>query len=272
MPIPSARLRSLIVIPLCAALALAVGCSTTNREQKLQQRLARFTPEKLYDQGRRSLRARDYEDAVRVFEALNARYPFTPEARQGRLDVIYSYYKLGEKESAKDAAETFIRENPTHPRIDYAWYLQGLVDFERTPYRVERWMGVNLSDRPPRSARDSFNALRTVVTRFPKSQYAPDARRRMIYLRNRLADYEVSVARYYMELKAWVAAAQRARQAIEEYDGAPAMKEALRTMHRCYTELGYTELADNTAKVFEANFPGEELKPAGKKARWKFWS
>ena len=187
---------------------------------------------------------------------MTARYPFTPQSRQGRLDIIYAYYKLGEKESAKDAADTFIRENPTHPRIDYAWYIKGLIDFERTPHRIERWLDVDLSDRPPATARDSFTALRTVVERFPKSPYAPDARRRMIYLRNRVAYYELSVAQHYAQRGAWVAAAQRSRRTIEQYDGAPAVKDALRIMYRAYNELDYAELAAEHGKGVPREFPG----------------
>jgi outer membrane protein assembly factor BamD len=263
-------LRGLLLLPL-AALVFTAGCQSNQARD--QQRLAKFTPESLYDRAQRDLRAGNYGDAVQVYEALTARYPFTPQSRQGRLDIIYAYYKLGEKESAKDAVETFLRENPTHPRIDYAWYLKGLIDFERTPHRLERWLDVDLSDRPPATARDSFLALRTVVERFPKSPYAPDARRRMIYLRNRVAYYELSVAQHYAQRGAWVAAAQRSRSTIEQYDGAPAVKDALRIMIRSYRELGYDELEANTAKVFQENYPDESMElPKRARAWWRFWS
>jgi outer membrane protein assembly factor BamD len=263
----SAARRGLLLLPLLS-LALIAGCQG-NRDQ---QRLSKLTPESLYERGQKAMRSTDFEEAVRVFEALSARYPFTSQSRQARIDIIYSYYRLGEKESAKDAAETFIRENPTHPRIDYAWYIKGLIDFERTPYAVERWLKVDLDARPPQSARDGFQSLRTVVTRFPKSIYAHDARRRMVHLRNRLANYELQIAHHYIDRNAWVAAAQRARQAVEQYDGAPATKEALRIMLRCYRELDYKELADNTERVFRENYPDEPLQPAESSGSWwKFW-
>jgi outer membrane protein assembly factor BamD len=262
--------RIALVLPLAAVLALA-GCAG-NRAKDNQQRLARFSPEALYQQGRKALRVRDYAEAVNVYEALTARYPFTPESQAGRLDIIYAYYRLGEKESARDAADTYIRENPASSRIDYAYYVRGLVDFERTPYAVERWLNVDLSERPPQTAKDSVQALRTVVTRFPKSPYAHDARRRMIYMRNRLAEYDLRVAEHYMLRSAWVAAAQRARQTIEEYDGAPAVKDALRVMIFCYRKLEYTELADNTVKVFKENFPDESPEMKGDDGKWyQFW-
>ena len=159
-----------------------------------------------------------------------ARYPFAAETRQSRLDVIYAYYRAGESESAIDAADTFISENPTHPRIDYAWYLKGLTDFERMPNFMERWFRVDLNKRPPTQARRSFLSFSTVVEQYPNSEYAHDARRRMVYLRNRLADYEIAVARYYVGRGAYVAAAQRAKVAIEEFDGAPAVRQALEIM------------------------------------------
>lgn len=246
--------RKLLLLALCANLLVA-GCAS-NRNSELR-RLSRFSPEVLYDEARSALKAHDYNNAVYRYEALAARYAPTPEARQARLEIIFAYYKLDEKESARDAADTFIKENPTHPSIDYAYYVRGLVDFERTPAKIELWLGGDPNARPPQTARDSIQSFRTVVEKYPNSIYAADAHQRMIYMRNRLADYELRVASYYMDRGAWVAAGQRARQAIEQYDGAPASKDALRIMIRCYRQLQYTDLADNTLKVFEANFPGE---------------
>jgi outer membrane protein assembly factor BamD len=271
MPLMSARsatMRLLVVLPLLASLMLA-GCASDRQ----QQRLARFSAQALYERGQKALRAHDYAEAVAVYEAMNARYPFAPQSRQGRLNIIFAYYKLGEKESAKDAADTFIRENPADSHIDYAWYLKGLIDFERTPYAFERWLGVNLAERPPDTALESFKSLRTVVQRYPKSIYAHDARQRMIYMRNRLADFELIVAHHYEERGGWVAAAQRAHQAIEQYDGAPATEEALRVLVRCYRKLDYKELADNTEKVFHENFPDKSLDSGPQRGGhwWKFW-
>ena len=260
----TARRHTLALPLLLLCMNLLLGACATHDNSRLQK-LSRNAPEVLYDEGRRALRAHDYSAAVDNFEALISRYPFTPEARQSRLEVIYAYYKQDEKESARDAADTFIKENPSHPSIDYAFYIRGLVDFERTPYKIELWMGGDPTARPPQTARDSIDSLRTVVSKYPTSIYATDARRRMIYMRNRLADYELRVADYYMRRGAWVAAAQRARQAIEQYDGAPAEKNALRIMILCYHKLKYADLADNTLKVFAENFPGESPELQGKK-------
>lgn len=235
------RSAPLRVLMLVAAMLLGSGAVTGCKmlpEKWQHKKEARVSgPEAMYTRAQEDLHSQDFNAGIRSLEALLARYPFTPQARQARLDLIYAYYRAHESESAQDAAETFIRENPTHPRIDYAWYLKGLNDFERVPNSLERWMGVDMTQRPPTGARDAFTALRTVVQRYPTSLYAHDARRRMVYLRNRLADFEINVAHHYEERGAWVAAAQRARQTIEQYDGAPAVKEALRVLVRSYHKL-----------------------------------
>ena len=164
----------------------------------------------------------DYPLAIKIYEALMARYPFAAETRQSRLDVIYAYYRAGESESAIDAADTFISENPTHPRIDYAWYLKGLTDFERLPNFMERWLRVDLNKRPPTEARRSFLSFSTVVEQFPNSEYAHDARRRMVYLRNRLADYEIArgeLLRRTRRLRRRRAACQGGHRRIRRFAG-----------------------------------------------------
>ncbi len=265
LPVPTRR-ATWRLLPLALALTVLAACTSNGNK------LSRLAPDSLYERASKSLRSGDYQEAIRVYEALTARYPFTDQARQSRLDIIYAYYKNREKESAIDAAETFIRENPAHPRVDYAWYLKGLVDFERTPNKVERLANISLDGRPPSTARKSFLALKVVVEQYPKSAYAADARRRMIYLRNRLADFEMQVARYYLQRNAWVAAAQRAQVSIEQYDGAPSTREALQILIECYQKLGYTELAANTQKVYEENFPAGSTDGTGGNSRWwKVW-
>lgn len=256
------------VVALCIALVALAGCRT-NRDRNL----SRQGPEALYDQAQRALKSYDFNSSIKLYEALTARYPFTNEARQARLDLIYAYYRAGESESAIDAADQFVRENPTHPRVDYAWYIKGLVNFERTPNILERLFNVDLTQRPPTTARKAFDAFRTVVEQFPKSDYAHDARKRMIYLRNRLAEYEVHVAEYYMKRGAYVAAAQRANGAIEEYDGAPATKDSLAILIQAYDRLGLAQLAEQSRKVYQANYQGEvrQAQAATEKHWWQFW-
>ncbi len=229
-------------------------------------------PDKLYEKGHKLLLGGDYRGAVRYYEALEARYPFSEQSRQGRLDILYAYYKAHEAESAVDAADQFIRENPTHPRVDYAMYIKGLVYFERAPNFLERWLHTDLTERPPQDVRRSFQAFQTLIERFPDSEYAHDARQRMIFLRNRLAEYEVHIANYYLRRQAWVAAIARARYCIENYDGAPAVQPALEIMIQAYRGLGLDDLAEHSLEVYALNYPGAEpAHHATKGAWWKFW-
>ncbi|HEV7717004.1 MAG TPA: outer membrane protein assembly factor BamD [Steroidobacteraceae bacterium] len=256
-------------VALCIVLVALSGCRTSK-----DRALSRQGPEALYKQASHSLKSYDFNAAIKIYEALTARFPFTNEARQARLDLIYAYYRAGETESATDAADQFVRENPTHPRVDYAWYIKGLVDFERTPNILERAFRVDLTERPPSTARKSFAAFKTVVEQYPKSEYAHDARARMIFLRNRLAEYEVHVAQYYMNRGAYVAAAQRAKGAIEQYDGAPAMKEALVILIESYDRLDLKPLAEQSRKVYQENYQGADVRQAQAevhKSWWKFW-
>jgi outer membrane protein assembly factor BamD len=253
------------------ALSMLSGCSLFHHHR--EDKLAKASPETLYKIAHQQLNSYDFKSAIKTYETLTARFPFTDQARQGRLDLIYVYYKQGERESALDAADQFVRENPTHPRVDYAWYVKGLVDFERVPNFLERRFHADLSQRAPSNARKSFDAFRTVVEQYPKSEYAFDARQRMVFLRNRLADYDVNVARYYMKRGAYVGAAQRAKQTIEQYDGAPAVRTALKILIDADDRLGLTPIADQARQVYAFNYPGGDQPAEAPKKRswWRLW-
>ena len=267
-PVPHLRRLVGVAGVLLATLVLLGGCALGRDDLDL----AKGGAGAVYERARKSLDNQDYENAIRLYEALVARYPFGAETRQARLDLIYAYYKGRESESALDQADTFIRENPTHPRIDYAYYVKGLVDFERSENLLERWFNVDLDARPPQTARRAFGSFRKVVEEYPKSEYAHDARRRMIHLRNRLADYEVYVAKHYVERGAYVAAARRAKDTVEQYDGSPAVRNALEILIVCYDQLEMKELAAQTREIYVANYGGEAEKVAPtKKPWWKLW-
>ena len=261
--------RRLVVLALCAASLGSAGC-----HRGLGKDDARMSnPEMIYERAHKELGNSNYETAIKLYEALEARYPFSDSARQARLDLMYAYYKNQEAESAVDAADQFIRENPTHPRCDYAYYIKGLVYFEATPNFVERLLRVDLTERPPVDGLKSFSAFQTLVQQYPHSMYAHDAERRMVYLRNRLADYELEVAEYYMRRGAYVAALNRAEFTMEHYDGAPSVRHALEIMIRAYRKMALPDLADKAEAVYHENFPAGDT-PAGKEKRkswWKFW-
>jgi outer membrane protein assembly factor BamD len=259
-----------VVLALCVVL---LAGSVSGCHARRDRALAKETPDVLYKKAHKALMAYDFNQAIKTYERLTASFPFTDEARQARLDLIYAYYRSGESESATDAAETFIRENPTHPRVDYAWYVKGLVDFERQPNAIESLFRADLSKRPPSQARKAFAAFKTVVEQYPKSAYAADSLQRMVYLRDRLANYEVHVASFYYKRNAFVAAAQRARGAIEQYDGAPATREALQILISSYDKMGLNTLAGQSREVYALNYTKDVrlAQAEDKKSWWKIW-
>jgi len=259
-----AFLRILLVTFLLGITAITAGCGS----QKAKRRNA-MTADKMYETAKKDLDNGDFGSAVKMYEDLESRFPFANVSRQGQLDLMYAYYKNRAPESAEDQADQFIRENPAHPRVDYAYYIKGLATFEGIPNFIERWFRADLDKRPPIDARKSFQAFQSLVTRFPNSEYATDARQRMIFLRNKLAEYEVAVAKYYLDRGAYVGSINRCKYALENYDGAPAIRDSLRVMVDAYSRLGMPDLSANASKVLEANFPGTSV--AEKKSWWRFW-
>jgi outer membrane protein assembly factor BamD len=261
----NSRTRILVLTTVAVLLGLS-GCGGN------RSRAPVGSAEKLYDMAKHASDNHNYKDAITYYEQLEARFPFSNPARQGQLDLMYAYYKNREPESAIDQADQFIRENPAHPRIDYAYYIKGLTQFERNPNFLERWFNADLSERPPIDARKSFQAFQTILERFPNSEYAEDSRRRMIFLRNRLASYEVYVAEYYLKRGAYVGAINRSKYAIENYDGAPQIKRALEIMAQSYRKLGMTDLAADTEKVLNENYANvDKVGTDEKKHWWKVW-
>ena len=255
----------LLIAALCVSAIALTGCT----HRKLQQ----SSPQALYQKAKHDLDDYNYNAAIKEFEQLTAVYPFTEQAHQAQLDLIYAYYRAGETDSAIDACKTFIRENPTHPRVDYAYYMEGLVDFPTKPNALEKLFRVDLSKRPPTTVRKSFAAFRTVVLQFPHSRYAADAHQRMIYLRDRLASYNIDVARYYLKRGAYVAAARRSKLVIEDYAGAPATQSALAILILSYERLGLKSLAAQARRVYAANFHGNVAEVAAVTQRpwWHLW-
>ena len=218
-------------------------------------------PEAMYVKGRNAMQGANYAGAIQAFMALQSRYPFAPETRQAQLDLIYLYYKSQQPESAVDAAEQFERENPTHPRVDYCLYMKGRVYFDQAPNILEKIFKVDLSVRPPKDTLKSFSTFQELIRRFPDSEYVPDARQRMVFLRNRLAAYENHVADYYIRRGAYIAAANRAKYALEHYPGAPQLQDSLKLMITAYDRLGMQDLAADARRVLNATF-GESAETA----------
>ncbi len=267
--------RVLALTSLAAVLAVTSGCGTFGwGKDDAEERLAKESPEQIFREARQDIRSGNFPTAIARYEMLEARYPFSEQAKQGQIDLMYAYYKNRASESAVDQADQFIRENPTHPRVDYAHYIRGLVYFESGANWLERVFEADIAKRPPHEARKSFQAFQTLVQQFPKSPYAADARQRMVYLRNRMADYEIEVARYNLKRGAYVGAANRARGVIEVYDGAPAVDDALQILAQAYRRLGVDDLAQVAENVRKANaLPDETAETRPDDDRWwRFWN
>ncbi len=234
-----------------------------------------WSASKLYYSAKEYLAEGNYTEAVKMFERLEARYPYGAYAQQSQLEVAYAYYKDAEPASAIAACERFIKLHPNHPNVDYAYYLKGLANFAEDTGLLAQLADQDMSERDPKSAREAFDAFKELVTRFPQSRYAEDAAGRMRYLVNNLATHEVRVARYYYKRGAYVAAAARGKYALENYRQAPALEEGLAIMAKSYDKLNLPDLRDDALRVLKLNFPNSLYVagdgPAQAKPWWKLW-
>ena len=246
--------RNLLALATMLALSVAAGCAGNEEEYSLASSI-----EDAYIDAQKAVTVGNYRKAIGIFEALQARFPFSNFATQIQLELAYAYYMDHRVEQAIDAADTFIRENPIHARIDYAIYIKALAHFERQQGMLERIFRKDIDKRPPRDGQLAFSLLSRLVDRYPASPYAADAQQRMIYLKNRLAAYENVVARFYLERDAYVAALNRAKTALETYHGANSGEESLQIMIAAYEGLGMTELAEDTRRVLRKNFSDEPV-------------
>lgn len=216
---------------------------------------ADWTADKFRTEAKTAVDAGSYEKAIKLYEALQSRYPFGADSAQTELDIAYAYYKNSDPDSALAAADRFIKMNPRSHGVDYAYYLKGLVNYNRGIGFIDRFLPTDTSQRDPGTARDALKNFEELIRRFPNSHYIADARLRIIALRNNLAMYEVHVARYYLKRAAYVAAADRASTVIDKYQRTPAVPYALLVLKEAYTKLNMLELANDTGRVYDLNFP-----------------
>lgn len=214
---------------------------------------ADWTAQDFYEEARSALDAAEFKTAIDNLETLEARFPFDPYAKQAQLDIAYSYYKFDEPDSAVSAVDRFLRLHPRDANIDYAYYLKGLVNFNRGKGLLDGWFPRDMSRHEPSTLQKSFQAFSTLVKRFPDSRYAGDAYQRMIYLRNMLAKHEINNAKFYIERGAWIAAANRAHRVLERYQESPWSIEALEVMIESYRNLGLEDLVTDTQKILDLN-------------------
>jgi outer membrane protein assembly factor BamD len=257
----------LSVVPtlLLGAAALLAGCSSTSDDKT-----ASWSPNKLYAEAKDELNSGAYDKAIPLFEKLEGRAAGTPLAQKA-----YSQYKSGDQAQAEATLDRFMKLHPASPAMDYALYLKGIVNFNDNLGVFAFLSRQDLSERDQKAAKESFESFKELVARFPDSRYTPDARARMNYIVNSLAQYEVHVARYYYSRGAYVAAINRAQTALNDYQTVPALEEALFIMVRSYDALGMTQLRDDTRRVMEKNYPNSSYLARGSKSSqepwWKFW-
>ncbi|MEO7117201.1 MAG: outer membrane protein assembly factor BamD [Caldimonas sp.] len=270
LPLSTAWRFRIAVSAISMVAVLVSGCDSVTRDET-----SRWTPEKLYAEAKDEAAAGNFEKAVKLLERLEGRAAGSVLAQQAQLERAFYLWKSGEKAQALSTLERFIKLHPTSPALDYALYLQGLVNFNDNLGLLGNLATQDLSERDQQAARDAYQSFRQLVEQFPQSTYADDARTRMSYIVNTLAAYEVHVARYYLRRGAYVAAANRAQQAVQEFQRSPSTEEALVIMVQSYDRLGLTELRDDAERVLKTNFPTTAISVDGfgkKQAPWwKIW-
>ena len=234
-----------------------------------------WSPNKLFAEAIDERNARNYDKAVSHFEKLEGRAAGTLLSQQAQLEKAYTHHLAEEKAQAIVTLDRFIKLHPTSPALDYALYLKGVVNFNDNLGLFSFISRQDLSERDQKAAKDSFEAFSELSTRFPDSRYTQDARQRMTYIVNSLAQYEVHVARYYFQRGAYVAAISRAQVAVADYQGVPALEEALYILIQSYDALGMTQLRDDARRVMDKSYPQSPYLSGGFKGKsdpwWKVW-
>jgi outer membrane protein assembly factor BamD len=259
----SCKLRWTHILAL-TMLALLLSVSGCRKDKDFQ---GEISAEDLYAQATKALNGNNWGRATAAYKALQTRYPFGRYTEQSMLDLSYAYFKGGQPENALSTLDRFIRTYPAHPNVDYAYYLKGRVNYEQNIGFLEKIMPNRVHDRDQSMARDAFLDFAELIRRFPDSRYVPDARQRMIFLRNNLAAYEIAVAEYYMRREAYIAAVNRARYALETYPNTSQNADALIILHKAYMELELSDLAEGSMTVLALNFPDNYYVLGKKKKR-----
>ncbi|MCY3620852.1 MAG: outer membrane protein assembly factor BamD [Gammaproteobacteria bacterium] len=245
--------RGVIAVALLATIA---GCARFGgRDDPEDYGSPDATQQALYEDAQKSLATGNYADSIVRLERLEARFPFGAFAEQAQLELIFAHHMVGEHDSTQAAADRFIRLHPQHPKVDYAYYMRGLSSLARDRGIFRRFLGTDISRRDITNIKQAFAQFNELVTSFPGSAYAKDARQRMIYIRNVLAAHELNVASYYLGRRAYVAAANRARYVIENFSQTTAAPEALALLIEANWQLGLDDAAHDALEVLALNFP-----------------
>ena len=257
-------------LSLAILMTVLAGCGTTAKEPESQ-----WNADRLYAEAKEEASQGNFERAGKLYERLEGRASGTALAQQAQIERAYMLYKSNDKTQALSVLDRFIKLHPTSAALDYALYLQGLVNFNDNLGLLGSLARQDLSERDQQAARDSYQSFKQLVDQYPQSLYADDSRVRMNYIVNSLAAYEVHVARYYYRRGAFVAAANRAQTVVAEFQQSPSAQEALYIMAESYGRLGLTELRDDANRVLLKNFPSTTIQTDGigiaKKPWWQIW-
>jgi outer membrane assembly lipoprotein YfiO len=248
------RLHTLLVIALSSVL---IGCTSSKPDVE-------SVPEiELYNKAKNELEGGNIKSSITVLETIDKNYPFGPFSQQVQLDLIYAYYKTADYPLAIASIDRFLKLNPIHPNIDWVIYMRGISNMAQSDNTIQGWFNVDRSDRDPEFAMAAFKDFTYLVSSFPNSSYAADAKKRLIYLKNRIAQYELKVAQYYTKRGAYVAVINRVTQMLSLFPDTDATKKGLLLIHNAYNELGLTEESQKVEKLIQANLdnmPVEEKK------------
>ena len=264
-----ARLSAATAAAVMAA-GLLAACSS-----KPVDKTAGWSPNRIQAEAKDEMKSGSYDKAIPLFETLEGRAAGTPLAQQAELDKAYAQFKDGQKAEAIATLDRFMRLHPDSPAIDYALYMKGVINFNEDLGLFSFLSRQDLSERDQKAAKQAFESFDELVKRFPDSRYTPDARARMRYTVNALAQYEVHVARYYYQRGAYVAAINRAQLALADYQNVPALEEALYILVRSYDALGMASLRDDAQRVMNSTYPQSKYSATGitgkKDPWWKVW-
>ncbi|MFG6433224.1 outer membrane protein assembly factor BamD [Roseateles sp. LYH14W] len=255
---------------LMAVMLAMTGCGSTAKDDPNSQAAL----DKLYADAKDDLNSGSYDRAIKTLERIEGRAAGTTMGQQATLDLAWAYYKTAERAQAVSTLDRFIKLNPSSPAMDYALYMKGIVNFNEDLGLFGRLANQDVSERDQQASREALLAFRQLVEQFPESRYAADATTRANFISNTLAAYEVHVARYYFNRKAYVAAANRAQSAVAEFQYAPGIEEALFIMSESYDKLGLTQLRDDARRVLDKNFPQSiygSNSTQRNKPWWKIW-
>ena len=247
------RFAYLLILPL-----ILNSCGLFSDDEDDDEFRGLSSEEQFYRRAIEQLNSRNIQGAISTYQALESRFPFGKFAEQAQIEIVYAYYENNDTEAARAAADRFIRLHPDSKNVDYAYYMKGLSSFSDGGGIFSRFLPIDETKRDPGRAEESFSDFAQMLALYPDSKYAADARARMVFLRNNLAGYEIHVANYYLDRKAYVAALRRGQYVVENFQGTPAVADGIAIMIECYLRLGLNDLADTSLKLLTTNYPTHE--------------